>query len=114
MGMSGQERAKFGVTNDSLAQRVTRHLRAKHPHKTADRVGYDTGISVNTVQKWLQGAAKPNGYAMILLVNAYGPDFIAAVTPQPPAWLDRVHRAEQQIELEAEQRRIAEELEALR
>lgn len=114
MGMSGSESAKFGLTNDGLAQRVTRFLRKVYPAKTADRVAYDTGISVNTVQKWLQGVAKPNGYAMILMVNAYGPDFLAEVTPRPPDWLCRTRRAEQQADLEAEQTRIAAALEAFR
>lgn len=102
---------KAGV-NDTQAcpERAIAYIRKLHPSKTADHVAADTGISPDTVRKWLEGVAKPSWVAFSRLIFAYGPSFLTAVYPKAPAWLDDAHRRERLAALEAAQARIQAEI----
>lgn len=112
--MNWESSGKVGVNvAQACPERAVAFIRALYPSKTADHVAYDTGISADTVRKWIEGAAKPSWVAFSRLIFAYGPAFLAAVYPRVPAWLDEARRRELQAELRAEQQRITEQLAAL-
>ena len=80
--------------------RVAVFLRRLHPAKTAERVADDTGVPAETVRQWLKGAATPGFGRLFALIDAYGPEFLVAVFPRAPRWLDAAWRAEEQRDLE--------------
>lgn len=105
-----------GKTSNSQANaacRTAKFLRALYPTATAANVAADSGIPAGRISKWLIGASGPRIDDTIALTLAYGPDFLSAVLPNAPAWLDRCVRAERQAKLEEEQERITRELQAL-
>ncbi len=73
-----------------------------YPVKTADNVAADTGISANTVSKWLDRGSAPTSWAFLRLLSAYGPDLVCAVMDSPPAWLDRAAKEQRRERLEAQ------------
>jgi hypothetical protein len=81
---------------------VIAFLRRRHPLKTADHVGVETGVPAGTVQKWLDRGSAPSVAHYCRLWLAYGPEFLAATTDRAPAWLDAAHRAEEAARLKAE------------
>lgn len=87
-----------GVTDPrNLGRAVEGFLRARYPSKTVDNVVADTGLSPHQVGKWLEGAHAPSGVAFARLTLVYGPEFLAAVFPSRPAWVERAvdeHRLE--------------------
>lgn len=85
-------------------------LRRMRPRKTADHVADDLRLPARTVQNWLDGRASPNASAFARMVLAYGPDFLAAVLPKCPGWLDRAARAEKRAALAGEIARLEAEL----
>jgi hypothetical protein len=82
-----------------LGERVCAFLRQRHPYSTAHKVEAETGIRFETVVMWLLRGSAPSGWAMLLLVCAYGPEFIAAVRDDPPRWVDLAAAAEDQQRL---------------
>ncbi|KAB1079350.1 hypothetical protein [Methylobacterium soli] len=62
----------------------------------------DTGISPNTIAKWLDRGSAPTSWAFLRLLSAYGPELACAVMTDPPAWLDRAAREEERRRLEAQ------------
>lgn len=79
---SGHSHARRGgVSAQVVGERVAAFLRARHPHKTADYVACDIGISVSTVRKWIERSSAPAAAHFGLLVYAYGIEFIAAIYP---------------------------------
>lgn len=89
-------------------------LRSRHPQKTAVNVAAETGCSVDQVEKWLERSSLPNGHGCLALVAAYGPEFLCAVIPSPPEWLNAAHREARRQRLEAEISARQAELDALR
>jgi hypothetical protein len=87
-------------------ERVSAYLRRLYPSRTADQVAADTGIKTATVAKWLERESVPNGVAMLLLLTAYGPDFMGAVLPRAPAWLKAERRAADVSDVLAELERL--------
>lgn len=87
----GQRSAVFGQL--SLGERCARFLRQMHPARTADNVAADTGLKAETIAKMLQRQSDPSGLALALMIAAYGPDFLGAVLPRAPAWLQADRRA---------------------
>lgn len=71
-----------------LGQRVNRFLRTRHPVKTAANVAAETDCGLHQVERWLECVAAPSGPAMVSLIFAYGPEFLASVMPESVAWLD--------------------------
>ncbi len=94
---------KMSVADRSdVAENVICYLRDRFPVKTAEHVAADTGIKCDTVQKWLDRASLPNGWSMLRLIAAYGPEFLAAGFESAPLWLAKAVREEQLQKLEAE------------
>ena len=79
-------------------------LRRRHPAKTASAVvaATDGRLKEHQVQRWLEGASAPSGAALVTLISAYGPEFLAAITPHAPAWLDAACRTAQVARIEQE------------
>lgn len=100
----------------TLGARVEEFLRARHPIKTAANVAAETDgrCSAFQVGKWLEGASAPNGAAMAALIATYGPEFLAAIIPSPPAWLDAALRAQRAASIEAEIARRQREIDELK
>ncbi|MEX6697971.1 hypothetical protein AB2C67_33790, partial [Pseudomonas aeruginosa] len=72
------------------------------PMKTADNVSADTGISANTIAKWLDRGSAPTSWAFLRLLEAYGAEFACAVMAAPPAWLDRAARDQKRDRLQGQ------------
>lgn len=89
-------------------------LRRRRPGKTADLVAADIGLPARTIQNWLDGRASPNASGFTRMVLAYGPDFLAAVLPECPSWLDSAARIEKRAALAGEIARLEAELGARR
>ena len=100
----------------SLGDRFESFLRARHPTKTAANVSADTlgRCSAFQVGKWLERVSVPNGAAMAVLTEVYGPEFLAAIIPSPPAWLNAALRAERAARIEAEIARRQREIDELK
>jgi hypothetical protein len=90
-----------------------RFLRSVYPRDTAKSVSRDTGLSVRTIEKLLCRESAPSWATTAALMLAYGPDYLAAVLPSVPPWLDSNIRNERRKRLEADQARIACELQDL-
>ena len=115
MGQSYPKMIQLGPNQDrDVPGRIVAFLRARHPAKTAESVAATTGVSENTVKKWLTRSSVPGGQAMVSLWIAYGPEFLAAVSPRVCGWLSEAVIAERQRRLEAEQTRIEREIAELR
>jgi hypothetical protein len=102
---------------NKLGNRIELFLRRRHPSKTVANVAAETGCTTHQVGKWLEGASAPNGAAMTALIAAYGPEFLAAVMPDAPAWLDAALQAERRAQIDAkiaQRRREIEELTSAR
>lgn len=93
------------------AERVCAFLRAKHPVKTAANVSADTGIAAKTVEKWLERTSSPSWPHGLLLVTAYGPEFLCAVMKHPPGWMTEDGRAERRARVTAQMAALARQLE---
>lgn len=87
-----------------LGDLVQSFLRRRHPAKTAASVvaATDCRLKEHQVQRWLEGASAPSGSALVTLIGAYGPEFLAAVFPSAPAWLDAACRDAQIARIENE------------
>ncbi|TXN26863.1 hypothetical protein [Methylobacterium sp. WL19] len=90
------------VDRTAVQERTTDFLRALYPQKTADNVAADTGISANTIAKWLDRGSAPTSWAFLRLIEAYGAEFACAVMAKPPAWLDRAARDQRNDRLQAQ------------
>lgn len=85
-----------------VQERTNEFLRRIHPLKTAENVAADTGISPNTIAKWLERGSAPTSWAFLKLLSAYGPELACAVMTDPPSWLDRAAREEERRRLEGQ------------
>lgn len=81
-------------------------LRRAHPQKTAEHVAEAIGCPPETVRQWLRGVARPNFAATLALVGVYGPELLAAMLPNAPAWLARALSAERRRAAMDELRRV--------
>lgn len=108
--MSGQQSGKLSEADPALA---VAFLRRAHPFKTAQAASAKTGIPADTIRKWFEGS-KPSYLHFLRLICAYGPEFLVAVLPNPPAWLDEARGWERQRQLEASIARQADELQRIR
>jgi hypothetical protein len=96
----------------ACSERVIAFLRARHPTKTAEEIEAATRgrVGAGTAKKWLSRVSAPSFIACLALIQAYGPEFLAAVMDEHPAWLSAAARAERLAKLEREQIRIAREI----
>lgn len=111
MGKSGHNVGKFGQSDGrTLAERVASFLQDQHPTKTALCVEAETGISADTVRKWLEQGNLPNGKAMLALIRRYRVSFLDAVCDDD--WVAELARQEEQARVERQvtdlQRRLTE------
>lgn len=102
--MSAQRVVDFDLAS------VAAFLRRAHPTKTAECVAEAIDVPVETVRQWLRGVARPNGLATAALICAYGPEFLAALTPRLFPWLKRALLAERRLAASAEICRLEERL----
>lgn len=96
-----------------VPERIVAFLRRIHPAKTAECVAAETGISSNTVAKWLDRGSGPSTWATFRLIAAYGPEFACAVMTSPPDWLSAAARAEEQRRLRAQMAALQAKLEGV-
>lgn len=90
-----------------VGARACAFLRRLYPARTVDNVVADlSGWSVKpaTIAKMLERQTAPGTVLWAALTCTYGPEFLAAVLPHAPAWLDAAHRAQRQ---EAFEHRLA-------
>ena len=87
-----------------LGELVQSFLRRRHPTKTAAAVvaATDGRLKEHQVQRWLEGVSAPSGAALVTLISAYGPEFLAAVFPSAPEWLDAACRTAQLARIDQE------------
>jgi hypothetical protein len=99
---SGVIRKSSVVAQTVLGDRLKAFLRRLHPSKTAMNVAADTGCSAAQVEKWLEAGTLPNCVAMMRLIAAYGPEFLAAMFEAPPAWIVAACVAERGARIDSE------------
>jgi len=101
------------VRND-LAERVNEFLRRRYPVKTGENVRSDIGINATTVQKWLDRSSAPSSWALVKMISAYGPEFLAAVMGDTaPAWLRQSAHVERRAQIEAQMAALSQELQGM-
>lgn len=97
-----------------VGDRFVNFLHGMHPRKTAENVSADTGCSIAAVAKWIERRSLPMGFGFLQVLNAYGPEFLAAIMHTTPAWLDEARRMARLRALEEEIAMRREEIDALR
>jgi hypothetical protein len=71
-----------------VAERINAFLRKRHPQKTAEHVSAETSIPAGTVAKWLERGSSPGAVGILLMVMAFGPEFLAeAYAEKTPEWV---------------------------
>lgn len=93
-----------------LAERIAGYLRGKYVVKPSYGVSTDTGIEETTIRTWLQGNSLPSAEMLNVLVEVYGPTFVAAVLVPNPQWVIDAVLFERQQTLAAEIERLRKEL----
>lgn len=97
-----------------LATRVDAFLRARYPSKTGEHVSADIGVPATTVQKWMDRGSAPSGLALVKMISAYGPEFLAAVMGDAaPRWLKQSHHVERRAQIADQLAAISAELQSL-
>jgi hypothetical protein len=86
-------------------------LRAKYPHDTAKAVAAVLGLkSPRTVENWLVGRSAPDFEGVGRLVDAFGPEFIVAVSVKRREWADAALALLELADIERRQSAIKERL----
>lgn len=101
---SERNRRMSAIRPTDVGERTCRFLRGMYPARTADCVAADLhtwGVKASTVSKMLERMSAPGALLWSALICVYGPDFLSAVLPSKPRWLDDAHRAEKQREIDA-------------
>ena len=73
--------ASHNVANSTYGERVCAWLIALYPRKTADCVADDLRCAPATIRKMLERRSAPAFGLGLRMLDAYGPDFAAAVLP---------------------------------
>jgi hypothetical protein len=110
MNRSARKNTELGGIDHHVWRRL---FRSRHPVKTADAVAADLGAPLRTVENWISGVSAPSLGWFVRIVDAYGPQVLADVMPDSCGWLSAAVRSERRAQLEAEQRRIEHEMQAL-
>ncbi len=78
-------------------------LRRLEPEQTAVSVAAAAGLPVRTVENLIgSNPSLPGLRTLLALVDAYGPEVLAALYVQPPAWMDAAARAAIRSDFERE------------
>ena len=91
-------------------------LRRRHPLRTVENVTADIAvwnISHHTVAKMLERQTAPGAILWLALIDAYGPEFLAAASPTRFGWLDEAARAQRKATLETRMAALKSEMERL-
>ena len=99
-----------------VGERVCTYLRKLHPARTADNVAADLGawrIKAATVAKMLERETAPGTLMWLALIDAYGPNFLAAALPKRLGWLDEAAQAQERAAIRAEIEALETRLERL-
>lgn len=113
MGQSSKKNGQFSIfgrLSPDAAARVADYLQRRHPDKTAAWVEAETGIPAHRVRKWIDRASAPSGLAMLALIGAYGPEFLAKVFDQPPLWVSEAAMTARRDSVQARVSALQEEL----
>jgi len=103
-----------GAARTAAADRIVDFLRRIHPVKTAENVAADSGLHVDTIQKWIDRGSAPSLVGILTLTGAYGPDvLVAAYGERSPMWLTRIAKAERAARIEAQIELLRREQESL-
>ena len=108
--------ANAGVSASIIGERVSTFLRGVHPARTADNVAADLAtwrISTNTIRNMLERQTAPGAILWLALIDAYGPEFLAAAHPARLGWLDEAARAQRKATIEARMAALRSEMERL-
>ncbi|RFB80425.1 hypothetical protein DYH55_02535 [Methylovirgula sp. 4M-Z18] len=89
-------------------------LRQTFPANTAKHAAQALDVPVRTVENWLTGAAKPSAGAIFAMIGLWGPDFLKAVMPEPPGWIDAASLAVEHLALQRRLVALNRQQEALR
>ena len=99
-----------------VGERVCAFLRKLHPARTADNVAADLHawrIKAATVAKMLERETTPGTLMWCALIDAYGPNFLAAALPKQLAWLDEAAQAQERAAIRAQIEALETRLERL-
>ncbi|WP_158809643.1 hypothetical protein [Beijerinckia sp. L45] len=105
------------VSASEVGERVCEYLRQLYPQRTVDNVAADVAswhVSRFTVAKMFERQTAPGAVLWVALIDAYGPDFLAAALPKQLGWLDDAARTQRREALEARMAAIKSELDGLR
>ena len=105
-----------GVSASIVGERVHAFLNGIHPVRTADNVTADLAswrISGNTVRNMLERRTAPGAILWCALIDAYGPEFLAAAHPARLGWLDEAARAQRKATLETRMADLKSEMKRL-
>ncbi len=106
----------YGIRPSFVGEKVASFLERQHPAKTADNVAADLSawdISRDTIAQMLQRRTAPGAVLWLALIDAYGPEFLAAAHPARLGWLDEAARAQRKAALEAHMASLRSEMERL-
>lgn len=89
MRQSALKRTTLVAVNRAVvAERINAFLKRKHPQKTAEHVSAETSIPAGTVAKWLERGSAPGVVGTLLMILAFGPEFLAEVyAEKTPEWV---------------------------
>lgn len=93
---------------------LMRFFKAAYPGKTIDNVALDLGVPRGTAKNWVEGKSVPGFFHTLKLIAKYGPEFLVAVYPNAPRWLDQAYRDHREEILIREEEGIRRKREALR
>ncbi|MCA0401317.1 MAG: hypothetical protein LCH38_10935 [Proteobacteria bacterium] len=98
-----------------IPERCAGFIRRRHAAKPAEQVEAETGgrVRAEQVRKWLAGGSAPGAGALLAMIGAYGPEFLATLMHSPPAWLDGAARAGRLAAIEADLARLKAEIEEM-
>ena len=100
----------------AVGERVCAYLRRRHRSRTVDNVVADLagwGVKHATIAKMLERQSTPSVPLLFAMVDAYGPDFLAAVHPKQLGWLSEAARAQRKATLEAAMADLKNEMDRL-
>ncbi len=111
---TSRHRSVFAPTD--VGERVCTYLRRLHPGRTVDNIVADLAawdVKNSTIAKMLERRTAPSVPLLFAMVEAYGPDFLAAAYPKQLGWLSEAARAQRKATLEARMADLKSEMERL-
>lgn len=91
--------AQADIDRRAAAARLRTALTAQFPQNTAKSIVQITGLPFKTIEKWLSCSAAPSLANILVLIDAFGADFLASLYEAPPDWLQDMARSERLLKL---------------